>query len=120
MRYLVQFSFLLMLVSCGRRDDMPSDILHPKQMQEVFWDFVRAEVYTNGFTKHDSAREEAIENLKLQEKIFKEHHITKEQFYKSYAYYSNHKELMSTMIDSILSRQEGNRKTRQPLNNEIE
>ncbi len=119
---MIRFAPLLMLVllsSCGRKEDVPEGILKPAKMQDLFWDFTRAEVYSSYFAKRDSLRSEAIENLQLQEKIFKLHHVTKEEFYKSYTYYSNHKDLMTKMIDSILARKKREKEKKQPLQKEI-
>lgn len=88
-------------------------------MQELFWDFTRAEVYSSYFSKRDSLRSEAIENLQLQDKIFKLHRVTKDEFYKSYIYYSNHKDLMTKMIDSILARQKRENKEKPVLQKEL-
>ena len=119
---MIRFLPLLILVllsSCGPKEEVPEGILKPAKMQDLFWDFTRAEVYSSYFAKRDSLRSEAIENLQLQEKIFKLHHVTKEEFYKSYTYYSNHKDLMTKMIDSIIARKKREKKDKQPLQKEI-
>ena len=106
MKYLIPVVLLTLIFSCSGKNDLPSGILQPQKMQEVFWDYIRADVYTTNFIKRDSLTIPAVENLKLQNSIFKIHHITKEEFYKSYIYYSNHKELMTTMIDSMIAKQQ--------------
>ncbi len=93
-----------MIFSCTSKNDLPEGILKPDKMQDVFWDFIRIDLYAKEYIKKDSNRNDTIENLKLQNKVFKLHNTTKEAFYKSYIYYSNHKELMTTMIDSMLAR----------------
>jgi len=106
MRNLAAVCFFIAFISCKGKNDLPAGILPEKKMQEVFWDFVKADVYAFDHIRHDSTKNAAIENLKLQNSIFKLHHVTREEFYKSYTYYSNHKELMSTMIDSMLAKQQ--------------
>ena len=103
MKYLLTALLVLLAFSCSRKDEVPEGILKNEKMQLVFWDFLQAEVYASYFAKRDSIRSEAIENLKIQNKIFKLHNITKEEFYRSYIYYSNHKELMTKMIDSMIA-----------------
>ena len=107
MKHLIPVVLSVLIFSCTGKNDLPSGILQPEKMQEVFWDYIRADVYTTNFIKRDSLVIPSIENLKLQNSIFKLHHITKEEFYNSYIYYSNHKELMTTMIDSMLAKQQG-------------
>ena len=106
MKYLIPAALLILLYSCKGKNDLPQGVLQPPKMQEVFWDFVRADVYISDYTKHDSTKNPAIENLRLQNSIFKLHHVTKEEFYKSYTYYSNHKDLMTTLIDSIVAKKQ--------------
>lgn len=103
MKYLLTSLLALLVFSCSQKDEVPKGILKTEKMQLLFWDFLRAEVYSSNFAKRDSIRSEAIENLKIQNKIFKLHNVTKEEFYRSYIYYSNHKELMTKMIDSMIA-----------------
>ena len=105
MKYLLTSLLALLVFSCSQKDEVPKGILKTEKMQLLFWDFLRAEVYSSNFAKRDSIRSEAIENLKIQNKIFKMHNVTKEEFYRSYIYYSNHKELMTKMIDSMIAMQ---------------
>ncbi len=105
MKYLLTSLLALLVFSCSQKDEVPKGILKTEKMQLLFWDFLRAEVYSSNFAKRDSIRSEAIENLKIQNKIFKLHNVTKEEFYRSYIYYSNHKELMTKMIDSMIAMQ---------------
>ncbi len=90
------------IFSCTGKNDMPSGILAPKKMQEVFWDYIRADVYSNEFIKNDSNKNVVLENIKLQEKIFKLHNTTREDFYRSYSWYLDHKELMTIVMDSMI------------------
>ena len=120
MRYLITVLLALFIFSCTRKNDLPPGILQPGKMQEVFWDYIRADVYTNNFMKHDSLLIPSVENLKLQNRIFKLHHITKEEFYKSYIYYSNHKELMTTMLDSMIAKQQQVKQKIIPITKDIQ
>ena len=115
MRFFIAILILILVGSCNRKDDIPNGILKPAKMKELLWDFTRAEVYSSYFAKRDSLRSEAIENLQLQDKIFKLHHVSKDEFYRSYTYYSNHKVLMTMLIDSILAMQK-REKNLKPVN----
>lgn len=106
MRYLSLLVCVLFIFSCKEKNKLPPGILKQEKMQEVFWDYINADVYVTDYIKKDSTKNPIVENLKLQNRIFKTHHITKESFYKSYTYYSNHKELMNTMIDSIVAKKQ--------------
>lgn len=101
MRWL-SIMLLLTLVSCGNKFGQP-DILPPNKMQTVLWQVLRAEAFTNGFIKKDSARNVLEENVKLQKRIFAENGVTREQFYNSYTYYKNHPGQFKVIMDSIIS-----------------
>ncbi len=97
--------FALFLFSCTK-SKVPDGILKPEKMQAVFWDYMRADVFTNIFIKIDSAKNAEIENARLQQQVFALHKITKDEFYKSYQYYLNHQELMKELMDTIVVRQQ--------------
>lgn len=97
---------MLLLFSCGNKQAEPAGILKPEKMQAVLWDVMRADAFTTEFVKKDSAKNDVEENLKLQQAIFAMHHISKEDFYKSYGYYKRNSSLMKTVIDSMISQAE--------------
>ncbi len=73
-------------------------------MQTVLWDVLRADAFTFEFIKKDSTKKPETENVKLQQQIFAIHKISKEEFYRSYEYYTAHTDLMQPMMDSIISK----------------
>ena len=106
MRFLSWLLLTCFLVACKSRQELPKGILKPEKMQDVFWDFIRADVYTTNFMTVSPTTRPVVENIRMQNKIFATHHVSKDEFYKSYAYYSNHKELMTVMIDSMVAKQQ--------------
>ena len=91
--------------SCSK-SKLPSGILKPEKMQEVFWDFIRADVYANEIIRLDSTKNVELENAKLQAQVFQLHKVSKEEFYKSYEYYLRHQQLMKSMVDTMMVRQQ--------------
>ena len=115
MRYVVTFIFSVIFFSCKSKDDLPKGILKPGKMQDVFWDYIRSDVYTTEYLKKDSNKNAVSENLKLQEQLFKIHNVTREEFYRSYTYYSNHKDLMTKMLDSLIAKREREKPKPKPV-----
>lgn len=105
MRYVLVIILACCMQGCNNTTET-RDILKKEKMQDVLWDFIQADAFTTGFIKKDSGKNAAIENAKLQQQIFAVHHITKEVFYKSYAWYSKHYDIMRTMLDSISAKAE--------------
>ena len=102
MRLTYSLFLLVMLGSCSG-DSIPKEIIPPKKMQDVFWDYLRADVYTTDYIVPDSNRNAVAENLRLQNIVFANHKVSKEQFYKSYNYYLDHPELMTQLLDSMMA-----------------
>lgn len=96
--YLLSFCLIISLFSCGNKS---GKILPTAKMQEVMWDMLLADAYTQKYLKHDSTKNEKAENAVLQQKVFQLHKINKEDFYASYEYYNNHPDIMRTILDSI-------------------
>jgi len=97
---------LLMLQACKNKDTIPEGILKPEKMQVVLWDVIKADAFTADFIKKDSAKNAAVENLKLQQQIFAIHKITKADFYNSYDYYKSNTPLFKKILDSVVANAE--------------
>jgi hypothetical protein len=107
--------FIASISACNNKDNIPNGILPKDQMQSVLWDVMQAESYTNSFIIRGYKKNLVIEDAKLQEQIFSIHHISKEDFYKSYNYYKEHTNLLLAVLDSITAQQNRNENTRQAL-----
>lgn len=118
MKKLVGFILTLLLwIGCKDKDGFPSGVLKPHTMQLVFWDLIRADVYTAQFIKKDVLKKDTLENARLQQQVFAHHEVTKEAFYASYQYYLDHGNLMRALLDSLSAQGEKERYQRenQPL-----
>lgn len=72
-------------------------------MQAVLWDVIRADAFTTEYIKKDSSKNDVEENLKLQQQIFAIHHVSKEDFYKSFEYYKRNSGLLKPIMDSMVN-----------------
>lgn len=104
MRRVILLALIVVLAACSK-SKFPKGILEPEKMQAVYWDYMRADIFANEYVRNDSSKNPVLENAKLQLQVFQRHNISKEQFYKSYDYYLNHRDLMKDMIDTMLVRQ---------------
>jgi hypothetical protein len=77
----------LFLFSCSNKNSLPKGILKPVKMQAVLWDVLREDAFTNDFIKKDSAKKPEAESVKLQQRIFAMHKVTRAEFYDSYKFY---------------------------------
>jgi len=106
MRIFILIILITCLAGCKDKDGLPPGILKKDKMQEVFWNVVRAESFTTQFIKKNPLKNIEVENARLQLQIFADNNISKDEFYKSYKYYTTHVELMRNLLDSITSKSE--------------
>jgi len=95
---------LIFLFSCGDKKSVPTGILKPVKMQAVLWDMFRADALTFNFITRDTSKKPEVENVKLQQQIFAEQKISKEDFYKSYEFYKAHPDMMQPILDSMIDK----------------
>jgi hypothetical protein len=86
----------------------------------VMWGIFRANALTELYIKRDSLKNPVMENVRLQQQIFSIHKTNKEQFYRSYEYYSSKPDQMQIILDSVGARSERNKferfdRTKSPL-----
>ena len=105
MRNGVLWIVIVFLVSCVNK---APDILQPQKMQVVFWDVIRSDVYNSDY-RSDTTKTLLNDNIVLQNKIFNKHGVTRELFYKSFEYYTNHPEKMTLILDSMMVQEDRRR-----------
>jgi hypothetical protein len=94
MRRIIVIILIGCLAGCSNKNGLPSGVLNKDTMQAVLWDVIQSESFTVQFIKKDTLKNPSAENAKLQQQIFAIHKISKEDFYKSYNYYTGHSELI--------------------------
>jgi hypothetical protein len=100
------FFISLTIAACSDDKKIPKNILPKQKMQDVLWDMISAGEYLNGYviTLQDSV-DKSLESAKKYGQVLQFHHITQEQFEKSYQYYRDHPVLMKVILDSLSKRQ---------------
>jgi hypothetical protein len=98
---LLLFFVLLLIASCSRKKEMPKDILPREKMQEVLWSMISAGEFLNAYILNNDSVQKIAEISKTYGQVFQVHHITKEEFDRSWLYYRGHPEIMKVMLDSL-------------------
>jgi hypothetical protein len=101
------FLFLpfLFLISCKDKNQIPKDVLPEEKMQEVMWSMIYAGEFLNAYVLNKDSVDKVAESSKIYGQVFQVHHITKEEFDKSYSYYRQHPDLMKALLDSLSKKQ---------------
>ncbi len=106
MRQLVIFLFsLFLLSSCKHKEQVPKDILPKDKMQEVLWSMISAGEFLNGYVLTKDSVDKVAASAKVYGQVFQIHHISKEEFEKSYSYYKQRPELMKIILDSLVKKE---------------
>ena len=109
MKALIISIVLFCIIGCSGKGGKFSGMLGKEKMQAVMWDIIGADVFTEQFVKKDSLKNASVENMRLQNKIFEFHHVTRADYYKSYDYYVAHTDLMRGILDSMTAKGERDR-----------
>ena len=101
--------FFCFLIGCASKDNIPSGIIPKLEMQKVMWDMIQADQFSKQFLIKDSAKKNVnLETMKLYDEVFQLHHITKDEFQKSYQFYLGRPDIFKVIMDSLSA--QGNRR----------
>ncbi|MEO7800589.1 MAG: DUF4296 domain-containing protein [Ginsengibacter sp.] len=106
MRRLFTICILLILItSCGKKDDIPKDIIPSPKMEALLWDVLRADMLAEENVKKDSTKNLNMESHRLNELIYQIHHVSEADFKRSISFYEARPELLRTIFDSLNAKQ---------------
>lgn len=97
---------LLLLVSCNRMEGLfsnrPSDVISKSQMVDVLVDMQLVESALRTSTVQPARGDSLLQKTYI--RLFKKHHITKEQFEASLQYYIQDIEQLDAIYNEVISR----------------
>lgn len=98
---IIAGSCFLICSLMGCSDSSTKEILDVNEMKVIMWDMMKAdELYTMQQVKDSSLRLQK-KNLDYYQIVFSNHKISRETFYKAYAYYEAHPLKMKELIDTL-------------------
>lgn len=109
MKRLKGLLFFCFIISCTNKNSIPSGIIPKTEMQKIFWDMIQADQFSKQFVLKDSAKKNVhAETMKWYSQVFQIHHVTKDEFQKSYQFYMSRPDILRVMFDSLSA--QGNRR----------
>ena len=103
MRWFGVLFLFLNISGCTDTNKTPRGIIPRDKMEKVLWDMILADRYSAQFLARDSAKLDVkAETFKLYEQVFQLHHVSHEQFIKSFKYYLNRPDITRSMFDSLV------------------
>jgi len=104
MKGLLTSCVIILIIGCGNKDGIPSDVLPQKKMQAVLWDMMRADQFLSDYVLNkDTSLKQNVESIKLYQQILAIHAISKEKFERSFDFYQAHQLLLRAIMDSIVN-----------------
>src|SRR5688572_21202142 len=100
-KWRILFLSVVFIISCTKRTYVPSEIIKPGEMQNIFWDIIRGDILAQEIINRDSTKNLKTESLAITEKIFSIHKINRAKFEKSIAFYEKHPGLVKIIFDSL-------------------
>ncbi len=101
-RLLLIGGAIFFLAACRRSDSIPANVLSPKKMQEVMWDMMRADQFLADYViNKDTTANKDSESIRLYREVFAIHHVSKNEFKRSFSFYNSHPALLKPIMDSI-------------------
>jgi hypothetical protein len=102
---LLIFFFSVFFAGCKSRNKIPKNILPQAKMEAVMWDMIRADKFLTDFVLiKDTSLNKDTSSIQLYQQIFRIHHISKEEFQRSFSFYRAHPVLLKTVLDSLDAR----------------
>jgi hypothetical protein len=99
------FIFSIVFFCCSEKQGKDPSVLPEKQMTDIMWDMLRADMYVQDFILKDTTKKKSEESTKLYDEIFRIHRVTADQFKKSLNYYQANPSSFKPILDSLITKQ---------------
>src|SRR5688572_27577980 len=97
-KWRILFLSIVFIIFCTKRTNIPSGIIKPQEMQNIFWDMIRGDILAQEIIKNDSTKNLKTESFAITEKIFSIHKIGRAKFEESIAFYEKHPGLVKMIF----------------------
>lgn len=92
-------------LSCGRRNEKPAGLIPEEKMTRMVWDMMRADQFLTDFVfSRDTSVDKLAESLRLYNRIFEIHKVSKQEFLTSFNYYRAEGGPLKAILDSVSNR----------------
>jgi len=89
--------------NCTSNKKKPSATIPFDSIKVIMWDLYRADAYIANYISKDSVAKAKQASIELYEIVFRTHKVSKEDFYKSCAYYLDNPDKHKILLDSLLA-----------------
>ena len=90
------------VLGCVNKDSIPANIIQKDSMRTVLLDMMVADQYSKQYFSKDTTKGKMqTETRDLYQQVFEIHHITNEDFKRSYQFYISRPDLARSLFDSV-------------------
>ena len=93
----------VLYTNCTFNNPPPSAAIPFDSVKVIMWDLYRADAYITNYVSKDSVAKAKQASIELYERVFRTHKVSKEDFYKSCAYYLDNPDKHKILLDSLLA-----------------
>ena len=108
---LVLAALLLFLFSCSGKNKVPSQLIQPRQMQQMMMDLLIVDAVNTQRSITDTTIKLKEYNVASLKRVLQNYKVSQELFYKSYDFYLNNPSILKPIADSLVA--EANRRSTQ-------
>jgi len=94
---------ICILLGCSNKGS-DNAVLPEDKMAKVLWDMIQVDELATLHLIKDTGKDVKKERIQLYEKVFYLHSTSKQQFSKSFTYYTNHPDRMKVLFDTLEAR----------------
>ncbi|MEO6893724.1 MAG: DUF4296 domain-containing protein [Ginsengibacter sp.] len=105
-KVLIYFFISVFLSSCYSVDEVPKNIINPKEMKSLLWDVLSAQTLAQKNAFKDSTLDIASETKVLSQKVFEIHKTDSVRFAQSYNWYVKHPVSLKLIFDSLYAQKQ--------------
>src|SRR5258705_12322204 len=92
----------LIITGCKNKNRVPADIIPQKKMQAILWDMMRPDKFLSDFVLNkDPSLDKRTESIKLYSRVFAIHHISRDQYERSFSFYKTHPAIFKVLMYSL-------------------
>lgn len=98
MKWPVMIMAMVIFAGCNHSSII---IIPVNRMTGVMWDVIQVDEFTSGYLTKDSSKNIKLERMKMYRQVFTLHHVSEEDYFASFKYYTGKPGLFKVMIDSL-------------------
>ncbi len=100
-RIIITLAFIFTLFGCQSKNNTPGGTISEKEMRLIIADLMKADQFLANYAFKDTVSDKIQERYKLYQQVLDIHHVSKDNFWKSFSYYKKNPGQFGELMESI-------------------